>query len=146
MWFFSLITTILPLFSTLAPYYIISNKIYDGKIKEFNDSQGFKRERNHRKQYHKRITRIISRLGKVLPIATRSALIEKQLISMIKSPIMTYRKISSEINHYDLIQKANSDPNNILPIDKILDSGSHYYEDFMPIYESVRRYPYGIDH
>ena len=119
--------------------------IYMAPIKEiFNKYQEFKSQLNHNHKYHERIIGRISRLKRVLPVAMQLALKVNQLMSMVKSPIKTYRQIASELNDYDRAQKAYNEPSNTLHINKLLDPNSPYHADFMPIYKIVRRYPDGI--
>ena len=116
------------------------------KEERANKYRQFNSQRNHNYKYYERIMRVIGRLKRVLPVAMQSVLNEKQLMPIVKSPINTYREILSSIYLKDSFEKACNEHSNTLSINKLLDSNSLYHSDFMPIYEIVRRYPYGIDH
>jgi len=70
------------------------------------------------------------RVIRVLPIAARSALLDRQMVAMARSPREAYRKL-----------RHNQDD---MSIDKLLDPRSPFHADFLPIYEHVRRYPDGV--
>jgi glycosyltransferase domain-containing protein len=111
-----------------------------GQNREFNS------QRNHNYNYYEGIIKKIDSIKRVLPVVMQSILNGMQLIPMVKSPINTYREILYSIDLKDSFEKACNEHSNTLSINKLLDSNFSYHSDFMPIYEIVKRYPYGIDH
>ena len=76
------------------------------------------------------------RVMRVLPAAARSALLDRQLVAMIRSPRDAYRQL-----HRERALLLNQDD---MSIGKLLDPRSPFHADFLPIYEYVRRYPDGV--
>ena len=78
------------------------------------------------------------RVIQILPAAARLALLDRQLIAMARSPREAYRQLHRERKREWV---ANRDD---MLIDRLLDTRSPFYADFLPIYEYVRRYPDGV--
>lgn len=76
------------------------------------------------------------RVIRVLPMAARSALLDRQLVAMARSPREAYRKLQCE--------RARAAGQDDMSIDRLLNPRSPFHADFLPIYEHVRRYPDGV--
>lgn len=84
------------------------------------------------KQAMRRAWRVIQ----VLPAAAHSAFLQQQLIAMVRSPREAYRQLRRE---RELLLTQDD-----MLIDKLLDPGSLFHADFLPIYEHVIHYPRGV--
>lgn len=76
------------------------------------------------------------RVIQILPAAARSALLDHQLVAMIRSPREAYRQLQRE--------RARAAGQDDMSIDNLLSPHSPFHVDFLPIYEQVRRYPDGV--
>ena len=76
------------------------------------------------------------RVIQILPAAAGSALLDRQLVAMARSPREAYRQL-----HRERARAARQDD---MSIDKLLDPQAPFHADFLPIYEHVGRYPNGV--
>lgn len=74
----------------------------------------------------------------LLPSAFRSALLERQLVAMMRSPRESFRKLRRE---RAAETKSKRDD---ISLGRLLDPQSPFHADFLPIYQNVMRYPYGV--
>ena len=78
---------------------------------------------------------------RVLPAAIHSALFDRQLIAMVRSPRRAFRQLQYGYSKRREERLAKQDP---MYIGRLLDDRTPFHADFLPVYEHVIRYSNGV--
>ncbi|MFC1735410.1 TIGR00180 family glycosyltransferase [Candidatus Hydrogenedentota bacterium] len=112
-------------------------------VKKYSDEwgivpiTGFQNDTDHLQKASGPLGKIKQSLMRILEVAEYE-LTEKRLVDVVRLPYDAYDRVKHEY----LQREAQKDP---MAFDNLISSKSHYHKDFLPILDSISRFPNGIE-